>query len=341
MKRVSKNLYQHENGTYYSLRRVGARQFKKSLGTRDRALAKGILRASQANTRTLDPTATAAQPRPDFLKALQLHEENSAFGSQETAINFSRRRRTLQKFCSTWEQFEPVAIWKKYDSLGFVSAPNQLRWYLRSFVEFCVDRSWLSDSYLKIVSKIPRKVVPPRRIQVPSPDSVRDLLLMCEADDLELGQFIRWLTNSGLRLSGAAGISWEDINFSAGEYSRKMKGGKVVVIPLLPGALELLKSRWEAAHSPKTGLVFSLGSARIKRVRRILRKYSTGLGLNLEHPHLLRHHFASVAFASGFSPGEVAQMLGHRDGGALALQVYGHVIPSQLKSKVLHLKMVA
>ncbi|MBA3353571.1 MAG: tyrosine-type recombinase/integrase [Blastocatellia bacterium] len=62
---------------------------------------------------------------------------------------------------------------------------------------------------------------------------------MCEAANLELGQFIRWLTYSGLRLSGAAGIRWDDIDFSAGEYRRKMKGGKVVVIPLLPDALSL------------------------------------------------------------------------------------------------------
>lgn len=87
--------------------------------------------------------------------------------------------------------------------------------------------------------------------------------------------------------------------------------------------------------------MFSLGDARIKRVRRILRKYAVGLGVNLEHPHLLRHHFASVAFKNGFSPGEVAQMLGHRDGGTLALQVYGHVIADHLKSKVATLKMVA
>ncbi|MEO6872014.1 MAG: hypothetical protein ABI233_07320 [Chthoniobacterales bacterium] len=256
MKRIQKHLYQHENGTYYSLHRAGDHQIKKSLGTKDRALAKGILRASQLPeglSRSLDPTSTIANPRPDFLRALQLHEDNSAFGSKETAINFSRRRRTLQKFCSTWEEFEPVAIWKKYDSLGFVSAPNQLRWYLRNFISFCIDRSWLPDSYFKIVSKIPRKVVSPRRIQVPSPESVRDLLLMCEAEDYELGQFIRWLTFSGLRLSGAAGIRWEDINFPSSEFSRVMKGGKVVILPLLPSALELLKSRWLSAGCPKTG----------------------------------------------------------------------------------------
>jgi integrase len=257
----------------------------------------------------------------------------------------------MLRLCSSWEEFQPVAIWKKFEAEGvafkkekgleggWVSAPNQLRWYLRSFSQFCLERGWVTAT--QVNGKIPRKIVPPRRVQIPSAQAVSELLLMCEAEDFELGSFIRWLTNSGLRLSGAASIRWEDVNFPAGEYRRKMKGGKVVVIPLLPDALALLHSRWDGAGRPSAGLIFSLGDARIKRVRRILRKYSAGLGINLEHPHLLRHYFASVAFANGFSAGEVAQMLGHRDGGALALQVYGHVIPSQLKTKVAQLRMVA
>jgi integrase len=233
-----------------------------------------------------------------------------------------------------------VAIWKAYDECGYVSAPNQLRWFLRSFVEYCVNRGWLPDSEWKTVCKIPRKVVPPRRVQIPSPQLVSDLLAMCEADDWDLGQFIRWMALTGLRLSGAAGIDWDDIDFSAGEYRRKMKGGNEVVIPLLPDALSLLRDRWVLAGKPLSGLVFQVGDYRIKRARRILRKYALGLGVGLTYPHSLRHHFASVAFANGFSAGEVAQMLGHKDGGTLALQVYGHVIASQLKTKVANLRML-
>ncbi len=164
---------------------------------------------------------------------------------------------------------------------------------------------------------------------------------MCEAENEECGCFIRWMALSGLRLAGAAGIDWNDIDFASGEYKRRMKGGTEVIIPLLADALSLLKSRWVAAGQPRSGRVFAFGNARIKRARRLLRKYAVGLGIGLTYPHALRHHFASVAFAGGFSAGEVAQMLGHKDGGALALKVYGHVIPTQLKSKVANLRMVA
>ncbi len=346
MKHISKNLFKHENGTFYSLRRVNGRQIKKSLQTRDKTLATQLLRKSQsivpgqASLGLADLEAPSGNSRPDFLRAVEHYERNTAFGSRETAKNFTRRKRTLLKYCGRWSDFQPVAIWKMYDECGYISAPNQLRWFLRSFVEYCVNRGWLTDSDWKAVCKIPRKVVPPRRVQIPSSTEVRDLLLMCEAESFELGQFIRWLTLSGLRLSGAAGVRWEEINFSAGEYRRKMKGGCEVVIPLLPDALSLLLNRWTLAGKPRAGLVFEMGDYRIKRVRRLLRKYAIGLGLGLTYPHSLRHHFASVAFANGFSAGEVAQMLGHKDGGALALQVYGHVIPSQLKAKVANLKML-
>ena len=45
------------------------------------------------------------------------------------------------------------------------------------------------------------------------------------------------------------------------------------------------------------------------------------------------------ALARGFSAGEVAEMLGHSDGGALVLRVYGHVIRGELRRKVANLSM--
>jgi site-specific recombinase XerD len=317
-----------------SLGLFGNRKLATQLVRKSQSIAAG-----QAPLRLPDLEAPIGNSRPDFLLAVEHYERNTAFGSRETAKNFARRKRTLLKYCGCWSDFQSVAIWKMYDECGYVSAPNQLHWFLRSFVEHCVNRGWLAESDWKEVSKIPRKVVPPRRVQIPASNEVRDLLLMCEAESFELGQFIRWLALSGLRLSGAAGIRWEEINFSAGEYRRKMKGGCEVVIPLLPDALSLLLNRWTSAGKPRAGLVFEMGDYRIKRVRRLLRKYAVGLGLGLTYPHALRHHFASVAFANGFSAGEVAQMLGHKDGGALALQVYGHVIPTQLKMKVANLRM--
>jgi integrase len=260
---------------------LGAVSSKNSLGTKDKGEAKRLQRQQRLQAMTgngngslqiSDPTAAE---RPSFWKAVELHEANTAFGRKSTARNLRLRKRTMLRFCSSRDEFQPVSIWKKFDAEGealkkekaleggWVSAPNQLRWYLRSFSNFCLERGWVLPN--QVSGKIPSKIVPPRRVQIPTPKAVSDFLLMCEAEDAELGSFIRWLTNSGLRLSATASVRWEDIDFSAGEYRRKMKGGKVVVIPLLPDALALLRARWVAAGCSSSALVFSLGDARIKR----------------------------------------------------------------------------
>lgn len=223
MKRIQRNLYQHENGTYYSIHRVGARQIKKSLGTKDKAAAKSILRSQKSSDHVLP---TSAVIRPDFLAAVEEHSQNTSFAREKTERNFLQRKRTLISYCSSWENFQPVSIWKKYDSLGYVSAQNQFRWYLRSFVSFCVDHAWLPEVFQADVAKIRLKRVPPRRVQIPEPDQVRDLLLMVEAENHELGQFLRWIAYSGLRLDGAKNVQWNEIDFTAGEYVREMKGGE-------------------------------------------------------------------------------------------------------------------
>jgi len=149
---------------------------------------------------------------------------------------------------------------------------------------------------------------------------------------------------SALRITSAAFLRWEEINFDAARYRRVMKGGREVFIPLLPQAVDLLRRRWETAGRPRAGAVWMWEHGldnEFKKVRRIMRKFAVGLGIGLSYPHALRHHMASVALANGFSPGEVALMLGHQDRGALVLKTYGHVIPSVLDRKVAQLRIAS
>jgi integrase len=43
--------------------------------------------------------------------------------------------------------------------------------------------------------------------------------------------------------------------------------------------------------------------------------------------HMMRHVYASTLVSRGIDPATVAQYLGHRDGGALVLRTYSHVMP--------------
>jgi integrase len=56
---------------------------------------------------------------------------------------------------------------------------------------------------------------------------------------------------------------------------------------------------------------------------------ATGVRLSVLYPHFthhdLRHFFATTCIESGVDIPTVSRWLGHKDGGALAMRVYGHL----------------
>jgi integrase len=92
------------------------------------------------------------------------------------------------------------------------------------------------------------------------------------------------------------------------------------VVPLIGEARELFKRLVETAD-PKTGAIFKVGK----------RMYSLASASRLANlpiimtPHKLRHYFATVAMECTNDPQAVASILGHGDGGKLALETYAHI----------------
>jgi hypothetical protein len=280
--------------------------------------------------------------RPALKVALDDFVSNTSFASRDTARNLLTCRSIFDRLCDGWQSFRPVQVWRAYEKQGRISAPNQLRWFLRKFVLYCLDRNWVDPVIWKECEGIPLKVVPSRQVEISPPSLVGEFLEMYVGHDRERGEFICWMAYSALRIAGAAGLRWEEVSFDAGHYRRTMKGGGKVFIPLLPEAIELLRRRWLRCGSPLTGSVWQWQTQvdnEFKKVRRIMRRFANGLGIGLTYPHALRHHLASVALAGGFSAAEVALMLGHKDGGALVLRTYGHVIRSVLDEKVAGLRI--
>lgn len=366
MRAVSRNLYQHDNGTYYAIWTVDGKTRKQSLRTGVEKEARAALTRLKWGTATKafatlpaivppEPpkpelalhTQPASAPAPLVLALPSLSDATEEFilhsGYEDDTLRNARlRRRTVLAKCTSWEKFRPMRIWTEYREGGGTPSPaNQLRWFLRQFVAYAAEegRDWVGPLIKKEVLRITLLPVPSRKVKIPPPELVADFLLMCEAHNRYLGGFIRWVALTGLRLSGAKGIRWEEIDLADGSFRRVMKGGKERVIPLLQEAADLLGTLWLEQGKPSSGLVWKIGSDRVKTVRSIMRTYATGFGLDLTYPHALRHHFASVALARGFSAGEVAEMLGHSDGGALVLRVYGHVIRGELRRKVASFSM--
>ena len=104
----------------------------------------------------------------------------------------------------------------------------------------------------------------------------------------------------------------------------KIHGTKSVtserVIPVNPAlrvVLDRIKQR-RIGHSTKL--------VETKEPRTALRRACVRLGLKPLTNHHLRHYFASVCIASGVDIPTVSRWLGHADGGALAMKVYGHLL---------------
>ncbi len=105
---------------------------------------------------------------------------------------------------------------------------------------------------------------PAPRDRTPSPEEVSTLL--CAADTLlESGRWQQvqrdaiWLAAlTGQRRAEVAAMSWEDLDFEAGEWKQpgaKNKTSKAHTVPLGANALALLRSRWKADEEADQGLV--------------------------------------------------------------------------------------
>ncbi len=127
----------------------------------------------------------------------------------------------------------------------------------------------------------------------------------------------RFLAYSGLRLSEANEITWEDIK---ADYI-VVRGTKTAMshrnVPIIPPMRELLQQLRQKRIS---GRVLGCKSC-IDSLQRSCRRLSLPV---LRH-HDLRHYFATACIESGVPIPTVSDWLGHADGGALLMRTYRHL----------------
>jgi len=136
---------------------------------------------------------------------------------------------------------------------------------------------------------------------------------------------VELLAYSGCRIAEAAAITWTDVNFEANTLTicggiDGPKNREIRIIPMA-NALRQLLIRLRDERMP--GL-----SDRISPTDRAHTALRTACR-RLEYPvfshHDFRHLFATTCIESGVDIPTVSRWLGHRDGGALAMRVYGHL----------------
>ena len=185
-----------------------------------------------------------------------------------------------------------------------------------------------SDDPTAEVRRLGIKLTPP---PLPEPEQFLKMLEIIEDSGAGQAQqcadLVRFLAFSGCRISEARNVTWADVDFGKGvikvQNAKARKTGNDSLIrhvPIIPEMRELLERLNHEPHS-QTDRVCALSECEksLARASRLV-----GLKTKLTH-HDLRHLFITRCIESGVPIPTVAHWVGHKDGGALLMRVYGHL----------------
>jgi integrase len=202
---------------------------------------------------------------------------------------------------------------------------------LRLILDYAVGRGLLLDNP---ALSIKRRRVVSKQILIPTREQFQVIVSAVRDSDNKFGtqgkgkdgaDLLELLAYSGCRLGEATELRWKDVDFDRGTIT--VTGGEdgtknheqrtIPMTPALRGFLARLKGEKRAEP---TSLVSEIKDAK-KCLASACRK------LNLPHftHHDLRHVFATTCIESGVDIPTISRWLGHKDGGALAMKVYGHL----------------
>ncbi|MEQ2010036.1 MAG: site-specific integrase [Limisphaerales bacterium] len=208
---------------------------------------------------------------------------------------------------------------------------------LQAILDIGIERGARFDNPAR--SKIPagrirRAAETLRELQLPSADQF-GLFLAALANSgsgwsRPCADLVRFLAFTGLRLGEARFVTWADCDFRRGQITvrgnpvtglKRRRPGERRTVPLIADARELLQRlRAERAGEAATQPVMQVAEC-----QRAMDRAAQAVGMARITHHDLRHLFATRCIESGVDIPTVSRWLGHQDGGALAMRVYGHL----------------
>ncbi len=319
---------------YYALVKRGDKQFRRSLKTTDRKLAERRLAELRQQVGNL---SQQEDRNVGFVELAHRWLETVQHTVKPSTVD--RRRRCIKALAPYFRSLTVRNITRRHceswlTERGGNIAPQTFAHELdtmRAVFNYAINLGLILASPCKDIKR--RKIVS-KLIQVPSRDEFHRLVLAIRESDgrvssqvkaKEGADLVELLAYSGCRLDEARNLRWQDVSFEHRRITitggdRGTKNHEFRTVPMTDALHRLLESMRRERTTNPTDLLFSIKSA-----RKCLETASRHLGLPVYSHHDFRHFFATTCIEAGVDIPTVSRWLGHKDGGALAMKVYGHL----------------
>ena len=328
------------SGTYYARFKVGGKLFRRSLHTPVLSVAKLRLADALKDARGANEQAKSiTSGKVEFIDAVNIYRERIRSDGSLKPKSKVYRELTISCILKTWPGIRHADIRKisnrecvqwfgRFQHKYAPSVVNNTISTLRAiFAEAIAAGTRFSNpaSDLKRVRLRSKKMTLPSRQQFLQ--FVGAIELAGSRDSKSCATLVRFLAYSGLRIGESKHVTWHDLDFEKqkvhvrGDPQTATKNGEMRVVPMIPELQSMLeKMRHERAYEPKDTPIM-----RVHECQKSMDRAAKIVGMERITHHDLRHLFATICIESGVDIPTVSRWLGHKDGGALAMKVYGHL----------------
>ena len=333
--RVAENLYRLEqSGGYYALLKRGDKQFRRSLKTKDRQLAErrltelrsqvGNLSISddarlsfdEIGERWVATTVHALKPSTALRRRAYLKQLSPFFAG--IAI-----RNIRPQHCERWLQ-------ERAPKLASATMGEELA-AMRALFEYAIERGLMLTNPTKGIKRAKANKQP---MTIPTREQFHKLVAAIRESDgredsqrkaAEGADLVELLAYSGCRLNEGISLTWSDVDFKKGSVTvtggvKGTKNNEHRTIPMTESLRGLLQRLHDENKPKPEDRIISIDTAK---------KCLLTVSRRLNYPHFthhdFRHFFATTCIEAGVDIPTVSRWLGHKDGGALAMKVYGHL----------------
>jgi integrase len=204
---------------------------------------------------------------------------------------------------------------------------------LRHIFDLAISRGLITRNP---VAKVARVTVSPKKLTLPSSGQFKAIVADIRKSNQPTNQgsadLVEFMAYCGCRVDQARKVTWQDVDFDfnqgqgrvwIGPQKHDETGHYVPMLASMRALLKRIKDNprfFKSSAREQGGYVIS-----VLQCRRILTAACATVNAPRITHHDLRHLFITKCIESDIDIPTIAKWVGHKDGGALLMKVYGHL----------------